>query len=580
MTADTDQTWGRRRLIRIARPAAVIVAAGMLASAFPPFSSSEAAWVGLIPLLFLARHTPALPAFGWGMAAGAGFWLVNLAWMLALGRTGCPVPLAVLAWIALAAYSAVFMGAFTAVASEAFRLTAGTPPSASVEGRCAAGEPQVWSERLRRLILIPGLAIMWVGFEWLRSNLFGGFPWNPLGVSQFRDLAVIQLAQWGGVYSVSALLVLVNAAVTLTVLRMMDLWVARQGTRFQLELAVGLIAMAFVIVVGGKTARQQAWIERQSDRVRLVGVQPAIPQMKKWEEGAADVVADVLTRQSQLAAVGKPDLMIWPETSVPVMAGSDADWLPFVTPYATNGVPVLAGVLECDLRPSDGDLACYNSAILVDTNGAVAGRYRKQHLVPFGEYIPLEQWIPLLKRLAPMGFSCRPGREATVFRMPEVGTTFATLICFEDAVPQLAARAVRNGAAFLVNQTNDAWFDGTAAPIQHMAQCVFRCVENRVGAVRVANTGVTCYIDRTGIIQDARTLSEAGWDLGVAGFKSSSLAVRDPGEAPTAYTRRGDWPFAMPAAAVAAVAAVLVGVRVRRQRHTGSAANTEAREQA
>jgi len=578
MTAAIAQPRGLRLLPRLARPAAVVLSAGLLASAFPPFSSSEAAWIGLVPLLLLVRHTPAFSAFYWGLATGAGFWLVNLSWMLALGRTGCPVPLAVLAWIGLAAYSALFFGAFAAVASDAFRLSVGTE-TIGEDGRGTPCEPEGWPERLRRSLLIPGLALLWIGFEWLRSNLFGGFPWNALGISQFRNLAVIQLAEWGGVYAVSGLLVLVNVAVTLTLLRMVDLWVFRRGTRFQIELAVALATMAIVIVAGSKTARREFAIERQSDRVRLAGIQPAIPQTKKWDEGLVEVVSNALVRQSQLAAVGKPDLLIWPESSVPLMAGSDDEWLPYVEPYATNGVPVLAGVVEYELLPSDGSLACYNSSILVDTNGAVAGKYRKQHLVPFGEYIPLERWITALKRLAPMGYSCVPGRESTVFPLPGCGTSFAVLICFEDTVAELATRAVRRGAAFLVNQTNDAWFDETAAPVQHMAHCVFRCVENRVGAVRVANTGVTCYIDRTGTIQDVRALAAAEWDLGAEGFKSSALAVRDPREALTPYTRRGDWTFAIPAAMVAAATTASLCLRVRRQRRAERLVGPRAGEQ-
>jgi apolipoprotein N-acyltransferase len=100
-------------------------------------------------------------------------------------------------------------------------------------------------------------------------------------------------------------------------------------------------------------------------------------------------------------------------------------------------------------------------------------------------------------------------------------------------------------------------------------------VENRVGAVRVANTGVTCYIDRTGAIQDVRALSLGGWGMGTAGFKSSVLAVRDPDEDRTVYTRMGDWPFAMPAGVLAAAAAAVVGIRTRRRRG-GSGAETGA----
>jgi len=525
----------------------------------------------LVPLLIVARYTGAVASFLWGWFAGLCFWTVNLWWFLRLGDTGVSMPVAVLAWLAIAAYAAVYTGGFAVLVSEGFRLSR-EPESWRAEDDLKRddslpepGEPATWAGRFRRMLLLVWVPVSWVGMEWLRSALFTGFPWNSLGVSQFRFTAIIQAAEVGGVYAVSALIVLVNTSITIMALRMADQWRCRQVTRFQAELAIALTAFTACLLWGRSAVQGQLGAERAQERVRIALIQPAIPQLKKWDESFVDEITNRLDRDTRLAAILKPDLVIWPETAIPVWPGStEADWKPFVESYVTGGVPLLAGVLEFELKKPDFEFACYNSSVLVDTNANVAGRYRKQHLVPFGEYIPTESWIPFLKRFAPLGFSCEPGTEASVLRLDPPGFAFSVLICFEDIFAGLSRAAVRRGAGFLVNQTNDAWFDDTALPVQHMSHAVFRCVENRVAMVRVANTGVSCYIDGSGLIQDMGLLRDSGWNLGQSGFVPSTLAVRPAGAALTFYSRWGDLGFAIPCAVVCVLGLFLTARRIRR----------------
>jgi len=141
--------------------------------------------------------------------------------------------------------------------------------------------------------------------------------------------------------------------------------------------------------------------------------------------------------------------------------------------------------------------------------------------------------------------------------------TFSSLICFEDTVPWLSRRSVRNGAGFLVVQTNDAWFDKTSGPVQHLSQCVFRCIENRVDAVRAANTGVTCFIDSVGAVEYIAKDDPA---CGVPASKTSAVRVRPAGTPLTFYSRYGDWAFAHPCAILAAISLAAFLISEKRPR--------------
>ncbi len=168
----------------------------------------------------------------------------------------------------------------------------------------------------------------------------------------------------------------------------------------------------------------------------------------------------------------------------------------------------------------------YNSAILISAEGKVLKQYDKLHLVPFGEYVPLEKHFPFLRNIigVPIG-DFTAGSEHTVFKLSAIShqpsANFAVMICFEDILPELSRRFVKNGAQFLINITNDAWFMESSAPYQHTAASAFRAIENRVPVVRAANTGVSCFIDQNGRIYDKITVDKK--DIFVIGYKTNRL---------------------------------------------------------
>lgn len=516
------------------RVAACLVSAGLLVLAFAPFDESGAAWFALVPMIVLARFTEPRLSFRWHWLAGFVFWLCSVSWVLRLSRTGTTWWLAGLAWIGLAAYCALYWGAFGIGAAYLF-------------GR--AGN----RNRLLNIAVMFILAVLWTGLEYVRSLLFTGFPWNTMAVSQVRNLGVIQIASIGGSYAVSFVVVFVNAAFAMMVMRISDVWRRRERPRVQLEVAAGLVVLAGTWMWGLDQVRHVRVAAAQWPELRVVAVQPGIPQLKKWTQEFADSIYEQLAEQTQLAALGKPAMILWPETSVPGILAGEPEVLEFVHMLTDLGSPILAGSLE-DSYEKGGDY--YNSSFLVEGRGKTLQSYRKQHLVPFGEYLPFSRQAEWIARLAPLGFNCSPGKGPGVMTLSETGTRFAVLICFEDIMAYLSRRALLAGACLLVNQTNDAWFDDTAGSRQHMNHCVLRCVENRVSAVRSANTGVSCAIAPWGEI--TYMLRDGSGSVQVDGFLTAGVPIR-PRDAPmTVYARYGDWLCGIPCGIVTAAVFVLV----------------------
>lgn len=540
------------------RGGAAVLSAFLLFCAYAPLSAPGAAWVAFIPLLLLSRYTPSRDAFRWGVVSGLLFWLASLSWLLRLADTGGYLVLVVLGWILLSAYCALYTGMFTMVVSRVFR-TVGTEGTWSNAG------------------LVIGIPLLWVGFEYLRSTILTGFPWNALGVSQWNNLAVIQVAEFGGVYAVSAVLMVMNTSVMLTAHSLYSGLRGRSRRRMHAELMVGLLICLVSCSYGLRKVSRLTGEVPQTEPLRVAALQPNIPQVRKWPEGHGEAIHEALQSLSLAAAVVAPQLVVWPETAVPGILGENPITTAFVADMAQLGAPVLVGTLE-SVSPESWKETFYNSAFLVDTNGTILERYRKRHLVPFGEYVPFGSLFGLEGRVAPLGFTCEPGSVSTVFRLAGPGVTFSTLICFEDTVAALARASVRNGAGFLVNQTNDSWFDRTVAPIQHMSHCVFRCVENRVWAVRSANTGVTCCIDSTGRVVRYLGGDEPG--IGAFGFLNWHVVPRGTDTPQTFYTRHGDRPFALPCGVLSALALLLTLIHHRRARRgspgVGDGANRRA----
>ena len=511
----------------------------LLACAFPlpPFlagmEGGSAAWLALVPLLVILAQVSPRQGAVLGLLAGLVFHLIGLAWLLALRTTWGNVPLTVLSWIGLSLYCSIYVSVFGWLYAAMAR----------------AALPKGQAGRLVLLFVSPAL---WVGLEYIRAILFTGFPWNLLGASQYENPVLLQTARIAGVYGISFLIVLFNTAIALTGQRVwQEIRSGDKRRRLHVELMVGLVILASSWSMGLRTLRWLTDVAMEDPQgLHIALIQPAIPQVQKWSEEHAREIEKVLREQTERALLSSPDLVVWPETATPGMVRFDAASRALVADAVSEGAALLVGTM--DFNPDT--MEYFNAALLVGPDNKIHGVYNKRHLVPFGEYVPLTRWLPVLERFAPLGFSCTPGEMKQAYLLlpgPEQTIPASVLICFEDVFPYLARRDVRRGARILLNLTNDGWFDGTAAPRQHLALAVLRAVENQVPMVRAANTGVSAFIDQAGRIREVPgPRAEGRYGFGTRGVVLMPESVR-----PTLYTRFGDWLLAIPSA----IGTVLLG---------------------
>jgi apolipoprotein N-acyltransferase len=484
------------------------------------------AWVAWVPLLEVVRDRTPRQAFLPGFVAGGVAFLGAFHWIVVVVHTygHAPMAFALLALLLLASYLALYPACWAMGVAAARRAGDGAAIGIG--------------------------ATLWVGLEFLRTYAFSGFPWALAGSSQAPLIPLIQMAEWTGVYGLSFLILLVN-------LGMADLaHAAGRGGPWRRPLRrLGLIALLVAAAAGAGEGRRQEIARRMGEMqpLRVALVQGNIPQDVKW---SPDFVVGSLQKHLALttdAAEAEPDLIVWPEASVTFYFQEETVLADLIIRAADAArAPIFFGASARDLAEERGQGArFYNSAYLVHPDGRVGGRYDKIHLVPFGEYVPFRRWLPFLSRVATgiAGGDFTPGRTAEILGMN--GHGFGALICYEAIFPALSRALARQGAEFLVNITNDAWFGRSGAPGQHLQMAIFRAVENRLGVARAANTGISALIQPTGEITVRTGLFEAVQRRGPL----------SPRVAETFYTRHGDV-FAWICAGVAALA--LLAVRRRR----------------
>jgi len=319
----------------------------------------------------------------------------------------------------------------------------------------------------------------------------------------------------------------------------------RRPAVFELCWALALIA---VTLTYGHT-RVQEFSDPAGPRISALLVQPNIPQDLKWDPGFLDETMRRLLRLSTQSP--KPaDLIIWPESATPFFFQSEPAYREHVVSTVQHsGARLLFG--SPSFEDSGSGQRYFNSAFLMEAGGNVVGRYDKMHLVPWGEYVPLQRLFPFINRLVTGIGDFSPGDGIRL--LPAGQATLATLVCYEIIFPNLTRMFVRLGGTCIVNITNDAWFGRTCAPYQHLSMAVLRAVENKRFLLRAANTGISAVIAPTGEIL-ARTglFSEAALPAAVTALESM-----------TVYTRIGDV-FAW--LCVFACAALLLAAQRRRKR--------------
>jgi apolipoprotein N-acyltransferase len=476
---------------RVGRGLVAVTAGLALAASYPRVDWDVLAWVALAPWLIVAVRRPPLSALGWGWLAGFAFFLALLRWLNYTFRTFSTIPWP-LTWgptALLSAYCALWFGAVAAAVAW-IALRRGT-------GWALAATP-----------------FLWVAAEWGRGHLMGGFPWGQLGYSQWQRLAVIQVAELGGVYAVSFVLAIVNAAL---------------AACFALPLrrALGALALASAVVIG--TVAFGAWRLGEPSPpplARVAIMQPAIEQRQKWDESYTAELMGIYLGLTQSVGRGRAELIVWPETSTPTVLRRDPGLQRVLASLSgALGAALLIGSVDVeDGRPS----VLRNTAFLVDEQG-IRGRYDKMQLVPFGEYVPFPHVIGFIRGWAEFISEMQPGADPVVFPGPPA--PFGVLICYEGIFPGLVREFAVRGARLMINMTNDAWFGVTSGPVQHLAMYPFRAVEHRTAIVRAANTGVSAFVAPSG-----RITHRLG--LFVRGAMTEAVPLR---ERDTLYTRFGDW---------------------------------------
>jgi apolipoprotein N-acyltransferase len=237
-----------------------------------------------------------------------------------------------------------------------------------------------------------------------------------------------------------------------------------------------------------------------TSEIKLALIQPSIDQTLIWDTNANAQRFETVMRLSRQALESKPDVLVWPESSLPEVTEDNIEALARLA--ISNKVWIVFCADDYDPPPAkDKPPKFYNASFLLSPQGRIAERYRKNRLVIFGEYIPLADWLPFLKWFTPIDGGYSTGGYPTPFQLDNLKAQLSVLICFEDVFPQEARRHVGSMTQFLLNLTNDGWFGRGAAQWQQAAAALFRAIENGVPLVRCTNNGLTCWIDSFGRIQ-------------------------------------------------------------------------------
>jgi len=444
----------------------------LLILCFPTIDLYIIAWFVLVPFLLSLYDKGPKQAFLSGVFFGIPYFFGTLYWIYySVNHYGnVPFVLSIALVVLLCLYLSLYTGFFALLFSITIKRT-----------------------NLPSLFIAP---IFWVVLEYLRSYLFTGFPWSSIGYTQYKLLTLIQIADITGIYGVSFLLVAVNGALA-------DIFFIRRRVKdmplFPLsQTVIGFSSLAILIIL---TIIYGQWKMRQQlpgEYVTVSIVQGNIEQDKKWEPAYQKSVMETYQNLSYEAANSSPSMIVWPETAVPFMFKTDESHTEELIHFQRRIDTYLLFGSILYKEKKEGKSFFSNSAVLLDKTGKAIYEYDKIHLVPFGEYVPLQKVIFFINKLVVGIGDYSKGNQYSVAKTPF--GRFATVVCYEIIFPGLVRKFFTDEGNFLVNITNDAWFGRTTGPYQHFSMAVFRAIENRKPVIRAANTGISGFIDSKGRI--------------------------------------------------------------------------------
>jgi len=476
------------------------LSAVLLILSFPDFNLWPLAWCALVPLLvLLATNRGRWRPFFLGWVFGTVFFYGSCYWvtysMIHTGGISPSIAYALL--VPGAVLLGIFSGLFGLILARTLRRW---------------GTLAVW--------LAP---VFWSALEWLRLEVTGQL-WNAIGYSQAFRPSLIGPARWGGVFAVGAVIVFVNSAIAFTLLRRTKrtLWIS--------AVAVLLVYVVTLIVNVSMPFFAGEFVTKRNTEAVVIAIQPNVPMdlvksnddMKLLTARHFEMTEEAL---KQIPNRTKPRLVIWPESPMNFGYGGDAQLRSTLASFAQqHQVSILLNSQET--APNDG---IYNSAVLINEQGKLVAQYDKIRLLPFGEYVPLPDWVPGAGLIRAIVGDFTAG---TNYRLMPVGNLQAgVFICIESAYPSIARRFTNEGADVLINISNDGYLGPTAVMRQHLANAVFRAVENGRPVLSVTNTGITAFVEPNGETRDA-----------TSGFTPEIRiwSVSPPPGGRTFYTKHGD----------------------------------------
>ncbi|MBC2604856.1 apolipoprotein N-acyltransferase [Pelagicoccus albus] len=474
-------------------------------ASFPPFEVNEAAYVFLVPFVIWLSFAPSLRSvfltalgIGWASWIALIFWLHHVTWAGMISLAGV-------------------MGLYFALWALG---TAWLANRARGEG--------MWTG----IPLTLGAAGLWVVFEHIRGFFLTGFPWLPLSASQATEPIMLQSASIFGSWVVSFAIVLLNFGVAAYLLRL----VQYARTRKRGICPEFYVALSFIVAISFLLLRLSSGQQREA-AFRAAVIQPNIPQNQKWDQAFERKIVNQLEWQTLALKASQPDAAFWPETVLPYPLNDDGVMEAWGTRLATGlGSPIFAGAMG--IEKGEGETEWYNSVFVIRPEyGLFPLYYSKQHLVPFGEYIPLRSFWPWIEKVVPINGDIYPGQKTQLLPLdlPDNTLRVGSLVCYEDVFPSISRDAVKEGASLLFVASNSAWYGRSGAAAQHRAHSILRAVETRRPIIRVGNDGWTGWIDEFGSIKG----SLDPWEQSATVFEISRDR-RWVGKQ-TFYVKYGDW---------------------------------------
>ncbi|MCA6071970.1 MAG: apolipoprotein N-acyltransferase [Endomicrobium sp.] len=449
------------------------IATGLLAAtAFPKINLFFLMWVAFVPLIYVVMESGYKGSFCYGFISGFVFNAVGMYWlylMLYSNTKSCAQALIAssLLWIYLALYWSVWGGCLCFIRNAIAR--------------------KFRDDIIQNILLIIAGAAMWVVLEYIRTYFLTGFSWMLIAYSQFEFTSIVQIAEFTGVYGVSFILMFCNLC--------LHFWISKRVNKY-LYIALVLI-VAFAIFGAVRSNRFKSFGEQEFS---VSIVQPNIDQNEKWDAAFSAIIYSNLRNYASEISKNKTDLVLWPETAFTELVPNNARMY-----ESAKEITTLAGGLNIVGSPfSDDGEKVYNAVVSFENGGDYKAVHKKNCLIPFGEYVPFrELFAQFFDVINHMG-DLERGTDTNVFDNGKlrVGST----ICSENFYPDISRRFVFSGAKVLSNHANDGWFFDTAAPSQHFAMNVFRAVETRKAMLVSANSGISGFIEASGVIVERTQL--------------------------------------------------------------------------